>query len=134
MDFQDYLRSNMEGGQRVTEEGQPSVFVNVESVMKELATPALQNSIWRNPNEFGDLTFVFNILFDDFNLREWDPADLTAFNSRQRSAVLRTMDLLDELDEVHGQISDRETFQAAMLADPRWSEVVSEAREFFDQN
>jgi hypothetical protein len=121
--------------QRTPKSFEDHIFQNVESAMEELASESSQWIQWPDPHEYVDIYYPFMILYDLFNLREWDEEDRHEyFTHGQAAAVLNTMDELDLVDARHSHITAHFPFQEAMLSDPDWPRVVAAAKKFYEDD
>ncbi|WP_405766308.1 hypothetical protein OG539_13680 [Actinacidiphila glaucinigra] len=100
----------------------PVFRLHVVPAVLALASPSWQRDVWLRPEEFEDLDYVVNVLFDDFCDAD-DPAPWLGKSLRTQEEVT----LMKELGETYSVVQEqvgRGAQDQDYLDSPEWGSVI----------
>ncbi|MFI8179753.1 hypothetical protein ACIF70_04415 [Actinacidiphila glaucinigra] len=100
----------------------PVFRLHVVPAVLALASPSWQRDVWLRPEEFEDLDYVVNVLFDDFCDAD-DPAPWLGKSLRTQEEVT----LMKELGEAYSVVQEqvgRGAQDQDYLDSPEWGSVI----------
>ncbi|MFE1315842.1 hypothetical protein [Streptomyces sp. NPDC058755] len=101
----------------------PAFRLHVVPAVLSLASPSWQREVWLQPEEFDDLDYVVNVLFDDFCSAD-DPAPWLGKSLRTEEEVT----LIKELGTAYSAVQEsvgRGAPDEAYLDHPGWGIVIT---------
>ncbi|MFF8731746.1 hypothetical protein ACF073_35475 [Streptomyces sp. NPDC015171] len=101
----------------------PVFRLHVVPAVLALASPSWQRDVWLRPEEFEDLDYVVNVLFDDF-CNAGDPTPWLGKSLRTEEEVA----LMKELGEVYSTVQEevgRGASDDVYLDAPAWGDVIA---------